>query len=453
METWSSAAPTTFLNERYPLLKLDIRVLSGGPAGSSFSFGPEPVSVGRGPEASLRFDAERDLAVSSRHAVLYIDNGQWWVRDLGSRNGTYLNGRRIAEPASLSNGDRIAFGNGGPEVTVGLLATVPGAAGESAGVHRTLWMITALVAVLLGVIAFLLVSNQNQRTAWDRERAGLVSQLDSILVTGESTVRSLRGEREDLADALRAAQQDLRGAHVGLDRALASGNDTQIEAMRHELQAKTVALERQQLAASLDFDAIERANRRAVAIVYVEGENGAVSTGTAFAVSPDAVLVTAKHVVAGADGTGRPRRMGVQFSDSDQVFPASLVRVSYDADVAVIRVQNILGDVPAIRGFNQRTDTLGTGTPIAVIGFPLGGSPESLNGTAHVARPVLSSGIVAEWSDDRIEIHGYGAAGASGSPIFDADGHTVGLLFGGVQTADGRVVYGVPAGLIMTLLR
>jgi hypothetical protein len=435
-------------------LKLDIHVLSGGPAGSRFSFGPEPVSVGRGPEASLRFDAERDLAVSTRHAVLYADGGQWWVRDLGSRNGTYVNGRRIAEPARLANGDRIAFGNGGPEVIVGVpVIAAHNALGESISVHRTLWMVTALVAVLLGVIAFLLISNQNQRTAWDRERAGMVSRLDSILVTGESTVRSLQGEREGLADALRDAQQDLRSAHAGLDRALASGNDQQIDAMRHELQAKTVALERQQLAASLDFDAIERANRRAVALVYVESDNGAVSTGTAFAISPDAVLVTAKHVVAGADGTGRPKRMGVQFSDSDQVFPASLVALSSDVDVAVIRVENILGDVPTIRGFNQRTDTLGTGTPIAVIGFPLGGSPESLNGTAHFARPVLSSGIVAEWSDNRIEIHGYGAAGASGSPIFDADGHTVGLLYGGVQTADGRVVYGVPASLIMALVR
>jgi S1-C subfamily serine protease len=435
-------------------LKLEIVVLSGGPAGSRLKFGPEPVSVGRGAEASLRFDAERDLAVSSRHAVLYIDAAQWWVRDLGSRNGTYLNGRRIVEPAQLSNGDRIAFGNGGPEVAVGLpVVFAPAEVAESTGVHRTLWMITGLVAVLLGVIAFLLITNQNQQTAWDRERASLVSQLDSILVTGETTVRSLQGEREGLADELREAQQDLRGAHAGLDRALASGNDTQIEAMRHELQSKTVALERQQLAASLDFDAIESANRRAVALVYVESENGTVSTGTAFAISPDAVLVTAKHVVAGADGTGRPKRMGVQFSDSDQVFPARLVTLSDEADIAVIRVDNILGDVPTIYGFNQRTDTLGTGTPIAVIGFPLGGSPESLDGGARVARPVLSSGIIAEWSDDRIEIHGYGAAGASGSPIFDADGRTVGLLFGGVQTADGRVVYGVPAGLITGLLR
>jgi S1-C subfamily serine protease len=434
--------------------KLDIHVLSGVPAGSRFSFGPEPVSVGRAPEATLRFDAERDLAVSSRHAVLYTENGQWWVRDLGSRNGTYVNGRRIVEPASLSNGDRIAFGNGGPEVAVGLpVVTAAAAIDDSSSVHRTLWMITGLVAVLLGIIAFLLISNQNQRTAWDRDRAGMVSRLDSILVSGESTVRSLQGERENLAEALRNAQQDLRRAHAGLDRALAAGNDTQIDAMRNELQAKTVALERQQLAASLDFDTIERANRRAVTLLFVESESGAVSTGTAFAISPDAVLVTAKHVVAGADGSGRPRRMGVQFSDSDQIFPARLVAVSPDHDIAVIRVDNILGDVPTIRGFNQRTDTLGTGTPIAVIGFPLGGSAQSLNGAAKVARPVLSSGIVAEWSADRIEIQGYGAAGASGSPIFDADGRTVGLLFGGVQTADGRVVYGVPSRLILELLR
>ena len=437
-------------------MKLQIRVLSGGPAGSTFDFGPAPVSVGRGHEATLRFDADRDLAVSSRHAVLYVEGGRWWIRDLNSRNGTYLNGRRIAGSAALSNGDRIAFGNGGPEVVVALPSEAGPAASidaDEAGVHRTLWLITGLVAVLLVVIAFLLVMNQRQRTAWDRERAALVSRLDSLLVTGEETVRSLEGERENLADALRSAQQDLRRAQAGLDRAVASGNDAQIDAMRLELQARTVALERQQLAASLDFDSIERSNRRAVALIYVESDDGSVSTGTAFSVRPDAVLVTAKHVVVGADGMHRPNRIGVQFSDSEQIFPASLVSVSETADIAIIRADNILGSVPTIQAINDRTDTLGAGTPVAVIGYPLGGSPGALNGNARIARPVLSSGIISEWSDQRIEIQGYGAAGASGSPIFDAQGETIGLLFGGAQSVDGRVVYGVPVGLIEELLR
>lgn len=56
--------------------------------------------------------------ISRRHAELYRENGAWMVRDLGSTNGVYLKrageaafSPRIQEPAHLSDGDEIAFGN------------------------------------------------------------------------------------------------------------------------------------------------------------------------------------------------------------------------------------------------------------------------------------------------------------------------------------------------------
>lgn len=432
-------------------MTLDVHVLSGGPAGSTFSCGPEPVTIGRGAEATIRFDAERDLTVSARHALLYLDGGRWWIRDLESRNGTFVNGRRIVAPVALADGDRIAFGNGGPEVRVGIAATA--AADRTDGdPTRMLWIATSIVAVLLAVIAFLLISNERNRSAWANERAALMASLDSLLAAGDITVRSLEGERQNLADALRQTQDDLRQARTALDRAIERGDQTEITTLRRELQARTADLERQQLAASLDFDAIERANRRAVALVYVEDEAGTVSTGTAFAVRPDAVLVTARHVITGARNDRRPRRIGIQFSDSDQVFPAELVTSAGDADVAVLRASNILGGVPTIQGFNVRADTLQSGIPVAYIGFPLGGAPETIGTRARVARPIIASGIVATWNRDRLEIQGRGAAGASGSPIFDATGRTVGLVFGGTRTNDAESVFGVPASVIARVL-
>lgn len=434
-------------------VKLEIHVLSGGPAGSTLGFGPEPVAVGRGPEAALRFDADRDLAVSARHALLYLEGARWWVRDLGSRNGTFVNGRRIIAPAALADGDRIAFGNGGPEVRVGLpdaAAVATAAEGEPA---RILWIATAIVAVLLSVIAFLLISNERRQMAWANERATLVGRLDSLLAVGDRTVRSLEGERQGLADALRDTQDDLRLARVALDGAIERGDEAEIGTLRRELQARTVELERQQLAASLDFDAIERANRRAVALVYVEDADGTVSTGTAFSVRPDAVLVTARHVITGPGNDRRPRRIGIQFSDSDQVFPAEFVASASGADVAILRATNILGEVPVIRGLNLQTDTMRSGIPVAYIGFPLGGAPETMGSSARVARPILASGIVGSWGTERIEIQGRGAAGASGSPILDSTGRTVGLLFGGARSTEGESVYGVPAIAIQRLLQ
>src|SRR5690606_35491298 len=42
--------------------------------------------------------------------VLFYQDGQWIVRDLGSTNGTYVNGRRVHGDTELRAGDRIGFG-------------------------------------------------------------------------------------------------------------------------------------------------------------------------------------------------------------------------------------------------------------------------------------------------------------------------------------------------------
>jgi pSer/pThr/pTyr-binding forkhead associated (FHA) protein len=51
-----------------------------------------------------------DPTVSSLHARLTVQGGRVVVEDLGSRNGSLLNGRRLKAPTSLSPGDRIGIG-------------------------------------------------------------------------------------------------------------------------------------------------------------------------------------------------------------------------------------------------------------------------------------------------------------------------------------------------------
>lgn len=51
-----------------------------------------------------------DSRASRRHARLFWQNGEWVVEDLNSSNGTYVNQRRIAKPASLAEGDKISIG-------------------------------------------------------------------------------------------------------------------------------------------------------------------------------------------------------------------------------------------------------------------------------------------------------------------------------------------------------
>ena len=83
-------------------------VVEGPDAGARFPLPErEPQLIGRSTEAVPL----RDTSVSRRHAELTPDAGRWWIRDLESRNGTYLNDARILERSPLSAGDRIRCGD------------------------------------------------------------------------------------------------------------------------------------------------------------------------------------------------------------------------------------------------------------------------------------------------------------------------------------------------------
>jgi pSer/pThr/pTyr-binding forkhead associated (FHA) protein len=62
---------------------------------------------GRGPDLLVWID---DESVSRRHARIRIRQGSAVLEDLGSKNGTYLAGRKISEPATLCDGDKIRIG-------------------------------------------------------------------------------------------------------------------------------------------------------------------------------------------------------------------------------------------------------------------------------------------------------------------------------------------------------
>jgi pSer/pThr/pTyr-binding forkhead associated (FHA) protein len=90
--------------------------LSGSRAGEVAEFESARLTIGRAPSADIRFDPHIDLSVASMHAEILYDSGRFLLYDLGSRTGTFVNGKPIGEAYPLRNEDYIQFGENGPEV-------------------------------------------------------------------------------------------------------------------------------------------------------------------------------------------------------------------------------------------------------------------------------------------------------------------------------------------------
>jgi pSer/pThr/pTyr-binding forkhead associated (FHA) protein len=87
--------------------KTVLRGLEGGVEGKNFLLDMPEIVVGRSTRATLRL---LHSGVSRRHARLIALGGVYWVEDLGSSRGTFLNESRIAQRAVLSHRDTLRVG-------------------------------------------------------------------------------------------------------------------------------------------------------------------------------------------------------------------------------------------------------------------------------------------------------------------------------------------------------
>ncbi|HXJ31092.1 MAG TPA: FHA domain-containing protein, partial [Gemmatimonadales bacterium] len=84
-------------------------------------------TLGRDPAATVTFSGDDARVVSTRHAELRHQDGGWVLVDLESRNGSYLNGRRVQGQSPLAAGDEVRLGETGPRLTVVATNDVVGA--------------------------------------------------------------------------------------------------------------------------------------------------------------------------------------------------------------------------------------------------------------------------------------------------------------------------------------
>jgi pSer/pThr/pTyr-binding forkhead associated (FHA) protein len=76
--------------------------------GAAFALAEE-ITIGRA--ATCTIGMPDDSFVSQLHARAYRESGWTMVEDLGSTNGTYLNGKRLTAPERITKGDRVQIGN------------------------------------------------------------------------------------------------------------------------------------------------------------------------------------------------------------------------------------------------------------------------------------------------------------------------------------------------------
>ena len=76
--------------------------------------------LGRKPDCGVRFDRRKDSTVSAWHAQVRVEGTRLLLRDVGSLNGTYVNGVRVEDETELRRGDVVRLGRTGPELRFAL---------------------------------------------------------------------------------------------------------------------------------------------------------------------------------------------------------------------------------------------------------------------------------------------------------------------------------------------
>lgn len=433
-----------------------IRVLGGSSlAGQTRRFESGAVRLGRLQDNDLAFDLDRDLSVSGHHAEVRADPGGLLLADLGSRNGTFVNGARVGSPRPLAPGDRIQLGRSGPELEVWLDdPALRGAGGDASPEQaRTLadggGSVSRAAAQPIGMQTML--GAIQQAASRERRRAVRIAVPTACGVTALALALLWFGRGEP--GGVAAAFEGARGSVFLVIRSR-----------------------------SIDGNALES------------------GVGTAWAVG--GVLATNAHVAAvyrelrqdeellARSNTDPPRTVRIagvsihpgyaEFAElQDRYLPFNhngddFARAAPQCDVALLLVDPrdglALGSGLRLAG-EDALAALCEGASAGYLGFPMEGQ---VGHGVDTARPSATSalGSISRMTDpflgrsafsDSILLTYYleTAGGGSGSPVLDSSGRVVGLVAGGnvvgvgqggARIASGGTTYGPRADLVRELL-
>ena len=442
-------------------MAIELRILTGARGGHRERFDKPAIALGRHPHSDLRFDPSTDLDVSVRHADIVAGPDGYSLRDSGSTNGTFLNGNRITGEEPLASGDVIWLGAEGPQVEVvsieesATASSVPAtrvrksrrstgervrvAVREQTATMRRL-LLLAVVLLVAGIGAAYWVGHRDSRAR--------VGELLALLAQSDSTTTQLQSRLRAVGDTTFAAA--LEQQHVQLAarvRASRAATPNELDSLKSELLRRQVM---QQGLALMDLSKISVENDSAIAFVVSELD-GKPYGATAFGVSSSGLLVTNRHNVR-SPVTGRaPTRLGVKYANTDVLLHAHVVQLAADTsvDLALIQVDEP-GHYPAVTGVARSVEDLHAGSPVVTIGFPHAlDSPMDGN----FVKTSLTAGTLSKLLPTLLQVDAYASHGSSGSPIFDARGWVIGVVYGGDPQSEGRLTYAVPSSGLVELLR
>jgi len=424
-----------------------------------------PITIGRSRSCDLVI--ANDL-VSSDHARLEEDRGQLKVTDLGSTNGTFVNGRRLDGSTIVTSGDDIRFGQQGPRICI-----------------LEVELQTPQPLVSPDVPA----PGADARPGDEAKSAGRVPPFQGA-VSPQPPVRSQDKKDEEFAPAVVVegppAPDPLESSSTRMmvkelkqrqNRWLAFAIGTLVGLCTIGLVVATVLY---LVLARDSWDPSKIADRYSDSVFlvgYVGPDRSITALGTAFCIDDSGRFATNAHVVEAIEKihtiSGAYPKLIAQGGEFDLDVDSWKQHGDYEPseryspDVGVLQARPPKGQrivhVALARDADLRE--LKAGTNICYIGFP---AYESLDygQFKEISATVYSGNVARIWTFDHevgdfessrvLEHNMYSWGGASGSPIFNSDGKVVALHYSappvGGKKQFASLKYGVRVDCLRELL-
>ena len=394
------------------MMRATFTYLIGSQKGKREHFDAPRISVGRAPDNMLCLgDGAR--RVSAHHAEIMLRGDQYVLRDLGSTNGTTINGRRIVV-SELEPDDLIEFGAGGPLLRFRIegYATkhepYSGDAPQTEDLHFTSDAVTPI--------------GSNPRAAGGvKKNARLVAALVAAMMLGGL------------------------GGIVGSSRLRASDPDAMSFAEVAELNSPAVVFIR------IEFELLDSTG----GVITTEAR-----TGSGFIVAESGLIITNRHLVRDWEynkppGVTNGRITNIQVvlphQKREDSVPAEIYKLGVDSsvDVAVLKIADT--GWSAVHAIEPDINATNQGDEVVVIGYPLGLDLLERTNDSRID-PSLSTGIVSRIGQDFIQLNLRAYHGNSGGPVLNRRGEVIGILTGSVNSAQD-IALATPIGAALSLVQ